>query len=59
MIAGAPEAAEEDGAEQDRVLEILLAELPLSQAVALAEKLTGGAHKILYKRALALRNDAG
>jgi 16S rRNA (cytidine1402-2'-O)-methyltransferase len=39
----------------DRTLEILLDALPVSQAVSLATKLTGGRRNELYKRALALR----
>ena len=38
-----------------RALEVLLAELPLKQAVALAAKISGGRKKELYKLALALR----
>ena len=39
----------------DRTLRILLAELPLKQAVAAAAELTGGARNALYERALALK----
>ena len=39
-----------------KVLETLLAELPLKQAVALAVKLTGGKRNELYQLALSLRN---
>jgi 16S rRNA (cytidine1402-2'-O)-methyltransferase len=39
----------------ERVLRILLAQLPLSQAVTLAAKITGGTRKPLYERALALK----
>ena len=54
MVAGAPERAPE-GDDLDRVLTVLLAELPLKQAVGLAARITGAAKNQLYERALALR----
>lgn len=56
-VSGAPAAVEqEEGVDADAVLKVLLAELPLKQAVALAVKLTGGNRNALYQRALSLKN---
>jgi 16S rRNA (cytidine1402-2'-O)-methyltransferase len=43
--------------EARRVLEVLLSELPLKQAVALATRLTGGKRNELYEMALAMKGE--
>ncbi|MQR00513.1 16S rRNA (cytidine(1402)-2'-O)-methyltransferase [Glaciimonas soli] len=55
LIEAAP-AQEDDAAESDRVLQILLAELSVKQAAALAAQITGQKKNALYERALALKN---
>lgn len=56
VVAGATEVQQDDEAHVEGVLKILLGELPLKQAVALAVKLTGGNRSALYQRALALKD---
>lgn len=51
----AAEAAGGDAVEQTRVLQILMAEVPLKQAAALAAKITGGSKNTLYQQGLALK----
>jgi 16S rRNA (cytidine1402-2'-O)-methyltransferase len=59
LIAGAPPADEESqggaGRALDRVLAILLAELPLKQAAHLAAKITDSRENEAYRRALELK----
>jgi 16S rRNA (cytidine1402-2'-O)-methyltransferase len=51
--------AADDGAEGERVLRLLLAELPLKSAVRLAAEISGAPRNALYDRALRLRGEAG
>lgn len=50
----APAEAGDVNAEAERVLRLLMAELPLKQAAALAAQITGGKKNALYKFALSL-----
>ncbi|MFP3872828.1 MAG: 16S rRNA (cytidine(1402)-2'-O)-methyltransferase [Thiohalophilus sp.] len=55
LVEGAPAVESAVDAEAERVLGILLAELPLKQAAALAARITGGKKNQLYQRALAMK----
>lgn len=60
LVVGAAEALPEDsGDESERVLRLLLQELPVSRAADLAAKITGRNRKTLYRRALDFREDPG
>jgi 16S rRNA (cytidine1402-2'-O)-methyltransferase len=57
LVAGAPPASDDAAAshEAERVLCVLLAELPVSQAARLAAELTGRSRSELYERALGIK----
>ena len=52
MTASAPEGEQGIGTEAQRVLDLLLAELPLKRAAALASEITGVRKNLLYQVAL-------
>lgn len=54
-----PAASAQEAGDEDRVLVLLLAELPLKTAVRLTADITGVAKNALYARALALKPGAG
>lgn len=53
LLAGASEAADQSTISPIQVLNILMTELPVKQAAALASKITGERKNVLYKLALA------
>lgn len=57
VVEAPPEQVADDAGEARRVLEILLAELPLKQAAGLAVKLTGGRKNALYQMALEMQQE--
>jgi 16S rRNA (cytidine1402-2'-O)-methyltransferase len=58
LVEGCPDAAGAQGeSEPQRVLEILLQELPLKQAVGLAAEITGTKKNALYEKALKLKKE--
>jgi 16S rRNA (cytidine1402-2'-O)-methyltransferase len=59
VLAPAAPAERDDSEELRRVLAVLLAELPVKQAAALAAKLTGARRNEAYALALALTKDKG
>jgi 16S rRNA (cytidine1402-2'-O)-methyltransferase len=58
LVEGAAADANNDDADTERILGILLAELPLKQAAALAAQITGRKKNALYERALQLKGEA-
>ncbi len=57
IVSGSAPVESSSVEESRRVLEILLAELPLKQAVTLAARLTGGRRNELYDMALAMKGE--
>lgn len=55
--AAATPAMAADAADAEKTLKVLLGELPLKQAVALAVKITGGSRNALYERALVMKRE--
>lgn len=55
LVVNRGEAVKKDGAQEgERVLALLMPELPLKKAVALAAQISGGRKNALYQRALEL-----
>lgn len=59
LVEGCTEAVVQEESGPQRVLEILLRELPLKQAVALAAEITGTKKNALYEKALKLKKNGG
>jgi 16S rRNA (cytidine1402-2'-O)-methyltransferase len=57
LIVSAAAAGQEDDGEAERVLRLLLGELPLKQAVKLAAQITGSGKNTLYQQALELKGE--
>ena len=57
VVAGAAPRVADASAEARRVLEVLVSELPVKQAVALAVRLTGGKRNELYEIALSMQRE--
>lgn len=55
LVVSGPPLRQGLGAEEERVLQTLLAELPVKQAAKLAAAITGAARNALYERALELK----
>ena len=55
LVSGAEENTEELDAEAERILTLLLKDLPLKQAVQLAVQITGTGRNELYQRALQIK----
>lgn len=55
LLEGAQAASDVQDAEAERILSILLAELPVSQSVMLAARITGQKKNLLYERALRMK----
>ena len=56
LVVSAPPPLEGIPPEAERVLGLLLAEMPLKQAAGLAAEITGVGRKLLYQRALELKD---
>lgn len=58
LVVSPPPAVGRDSGDGERVLDMLMEELPASQAARLAARITGMPRKMLYERALARQRDA-
>ena len=58
MVVLHPVAVQQDGGDAERVLRLLLAELPTKTAVKLTAEITGGNRNTLYDRALEIKREA-
>jgi len=54
ILIGGAETTDDEAIEAERVLNILLKELPVKQAAALASEISGAKRNTLYKKALEL-----
>ena len=59
LVEGCAQAGSQNESDPQRVLEILLRELPLKQAVGLAAEITGTKKNTLYEKALNLKKEGG
>jgi 16S rRNA (cytidine1402-2'-O)-methyltransferase len=59
LVEGCADPGSQDESDPQRVLEILLQELPLKQAVGLAAEITGTKKNALYEKALNLKKEGG
>ncbi|KQV89982.1 16S rRNA methyltransferase [Massilia sp. Root351] len=59
LLEGAAEAEDAQDAEAERILALLVAELPVKQAAALTAQITGRKKNALYERALQMKAGAG
>lgn len=57
LVEGAPPASDENDAEAERILAILLEECPVKQAASLAAQITGKKKNALYERALQMKGE--
>jgi 16S rRNA (cytidine1402-2'-O)-methyltransferase len=58
LVHGAePQASDETSVDRERVLAVLLEELPVKQAAQLAAKITGAKKNALYQQALQMKSE--
>jgi 16S rRNA (cytidine1402-2'-O)-methyltransferase len=59
LVHGIEGQSQSDVEQADRVLSLLVEELPVKQAVALASKITGAKKNALYQQALRMQSGNG